>query len=72
MVHFLLSSFTADHLAFKVSYMTHKEKWSINAIADHVCLGGRQTKERDFVSHYKCQCNNILNGSTGEKVIEHL
>ena len=71
MVHFLLSSFTADHSAFKVSYTTHKEKWSIKN-ADHVCLGGRQTKERDFVSHYKGQCNNILNGSKGEKVIEHL
>ena len=52
--------------------MTHKEKLSINTIAGHVCLGRRQTKERDFVSYYKGQCNNILSGSKGEKVIEHL
>ena len=32
LVHFILTSLPADYTAFKVSYMTHKEKWSVNEL----------------------------------------
>ena len=58
LVHFILTSLPADYTAFKVSYMTHKEKWSVNELLN-MCVHekGRLKQEKlervNLVSHKK-------------------
>ena len=60
LVHFILTSLPADYTAFKVSYMTHKEKWSVNELLN-MCVQeeGRLKQEKletvNLVSHKKGQ-----------------
>ena len=60
LVHFILTSLAADYTAFKVSYMTHKEKWSVNELLN-MCVQeeGRLKQEKletvNLVSHKKGQ-----------------
>ena len=56
LVHFILTSLPADYTTFKVSYMTHKEKWSVNELLN-MCVqeDGRLKQEKletvNLVSH---------------------
>ena len=60
LVHFILTSLPADYTAFKVSYMTHKEKWPVNELLN-MCVQeeGRLNQEKletvNLVSHKKGQ-----------------
>ena len=60
LVHFILTSLPADYTAFKVSYMTHKEKWSVNELLN-MCVQeeGKLKQEKletvNLVSHKKGQ-----------------
>ena len=62
LVHFILTSLPADYTIFKVSYMTHKEKWSVNELLN-MCVQeeGKLKQEKlkivKLVSHKKGQSN---------------
>ena len=60
LVHVILTFLHADYTTFKVSYMTHKEKWSVNELLN-MCVQeqGRLKQEKlesvNLVSHKKGQ-----------------
>ena len=66
LVHFILASLSADYTAFKVSYMTHKEKWSVNelltmCVQEEDRLKQEKIENVNFVSHNKGQSNKGKN-----------
>jgi len=71
LVHFILTSLPADYTAFKVSYMTHKEKWSVNELLN-MCVQeqGRLKQEKSesvhFVHHKKGQSSKTKSDPKGK------
>ncbi|KAH9667906.1 hypothetical protein KPL70_021226 [Citrus sinensis] len=53
LVHFILNSLPQDYGPFKISYNTHKEKWSINELLLTLCVQeeGRLNQERMESAH---------------------
>ena len=56
LVHFILNSLPLQYSPFKISYNTHKEKWSINDLLT-MCVQeeGRLTLEMRESAHYIAQ-----------------
>ena len=52
LIHFILNSFPSEYGPFKISYNTHKEKWSINELLT-MCVQeeGRLNQERIESAH---------------------
>ena len=60
LVHFILTSLPADYTAFKVSYMTHKEKWSVNELLN-MCV-----QEEGMLKQEKLETVNLVSHKKGQ------
>ncbi|KAF7150240.1 hypothetical protein RHSIM_Rhsim02G0027700 [Rhododendron simsii] len=69
LVHFIVNSLQSEYTPFKISYNTHKEKWSVNELLT-MCVQEEERLKHENEILESANLDSELSGSSGSRTVE--